>query len=116
MLVDYKPWLWKRPSPENGMIGMWEPHGLGWPNFRMLEIFLFARDGLNAGVSSLIPDKNGAQWRATLPRITAKSAKQSDFPLFFRSQIVQNHQSGVGEFRLAQQTPGGLVAGLYIMN
>lgn len=55
-------------------------------------------------VSSLIFRENGTQWRATALTTSAGSACGAIFPLFSRSFLFQNYQSGRGLFRQAKET------------
>src|SRR5258705_10142361 len=69
----------------NGIIGMWEPERLGRSNFQMLEISLSVQGDLTARLSALIPRKNGAQSRVTLPRISTRSGHGPIFSRFSTS-------------------------------
>ncbi len=86
---------------------MWGPHGLRRLRFQVLEMFPFSQDGKNAVVPSLIFRKNGAQWRAIAPRISARSGHEWIFSRFSRSFLFQKYQSSVGKIGRAQATHQG---------
>jgi len=78
------------------------------PRFQVLKKFPCIQDGWNARGSPMILRKNRCIAAGQSRTISARSAKGAIFPLFFRSFLFQNYQSGVRKFRWAQQTHEGI--------